>query len=219
MLKQLFNLMVFGGLIFMSSTNLMAQDENAPKSDAPLQVEEVRQLREAAKAINQILSGEDLPEESQATNKVAQKKPTKTPAEVADKALTILSGYIGTAAKTMEKVAPEVWRVMIRQQYAKAIAAPFFAFSMICFTAIYTVVMKRWWRLDEEDKTKAAEGTWTDNYGWHFIMTNALPFLLVMIFGIRTAWCLSYSTQILINPEYYAFSDLLQLLLNKGMVK
>ncbi len=214
MLKQLLGLMIFGGLIFMSSANLMAWDESDSKSDAPLQVEEVRQLREAAKAINQILSGEDGDEKVLIGVGAEYKKPKKTPAEVADKALTILSGYIGTAAKTMEKVAPEVWRVMIRQQYAKAIAAPFFAFSIICFTAIYTVVMKRWWKIEPKDKE--AE---TTEYCWWFVMTNVLPFLLVMIFGIRTAWCLSYSTQILINPEYYAFSDLLQLLLNKGMVK
>ncbi len=219
MLKRLLGLMIFGGLIFMSSANLMAQEE---KTDAPLQTEDLRQLREAAKAINQILGGESLPEEESTTVSKSQqvKKPVKTSAEVADKALNILSGYVGSAAKAMEKVAPEVWRVMIRQQYAKAISAPFFDFAVLFFVGLYVVIIKRWWQLSaEEKKTIEDGGNWSDNAGWHFVMTNCFPFILFMIFGLLAAYNLKSSVQMLVNPEYYAFSDLLQLLLNKGMVK
>lgn len=130
-------------------------------------------------------------------------------AEVADRALSILSGYVGVVAETMKKVAPEVWRIMVRQQYANAIAGPFVPFALIMFVAIYAVVTARWW-----DKTKVEPRS--DEAVARVWLVHVIPFALFIVFGIWTSIRLSYSVQMLINPEYYAFRDLVHILLNKG---
>jgi len=48
-------------------------------------------------------------------------KAEKTMAEVSDRALDLLEKSVTSVAAGVEKAAPQVWRVAVRQQYAKAI--------------------------------------------------------------------------------------------------
>lgn len=132
-------------------------------------------------------------------------------AEVADKALGLLEKYIGKAEQAFKSVAPEVWRVMIKQQYANAVSGVLVSFSLIVILAIYVLVIKTLWK--ELPKTDSDYGF---NWWARFWFIRMIPFALFIIFGIIFSADLANSIKMLINPEYYAFRDLLHIVLNKG---
>lgn len=183
----------------------------------PLSPDDVRKLREAAQMLTDALSGKKTA--SEAPTKVEKKEePQKNVADVADRALSILSGYISSAEQAFKKVAPEVWRIMIRQQYANAIAGPLVPLALIGFFVIFVVVVKRWWpepKLPERSDKDARDEYNADWWG-RFWITNLIPFALCFSFGIWASISIAESIQKFINPEYYAFKDLLQIVLNKG---
>lgn len=181
--------------------NVTATDSEKPA----LTPDQVRQIREQLKEIG------DLVSDPKAATEAKKEEPKKNMAEVADKALSLLSGYVGIVAGVMTKIAPEVWRIMVRQQYANAVAAPFVPLALIGFLAIYMVVIVRWW-----DKTEMEKRSDSDEKPLRLYLVNIIPFALFFIFGIWAAFKLTSSVQMLINPEYYAFRDLVHILLNRG---
>lgn len=199
--------------IYAAEQKTMAVSEKS--DEQALKPEDVKQLREAAAAISTLLdrnkTSADKAQSSQSNEtKKDSEESKKNMADVADRALSLLSGYVGSAAQAMQKVAPEVWRVMIRQQYANAIAYPFFPCVLIFVTVLYMVTIKKWWKKPE------FEGS--DDWVVHFWFTGIIPFVSLVILIIWAGYDLSYSIQMLINPEYFAFKDLLSMLLNRGMI-
>lgn len=196
------------------------------KPEQALKPEDARQLREAASAIIELLGEKKngvIKQRGKENNQKDEETPAKPQinmAEVADKALSLLSGYVGEAAQAMQKVAPEVWRVMIRQQYANAIAKPFFPGVLLFALGILVYWIKRWWVIEtinekathEEKKEHESESV------ARLWITRIIPFALFLILFIWTGSRLSDSVQVLINPEYYAFRDLVRMLLSKGML-
>lgn len=207
-------------LTIVMAAPVMAQTTPAPATakteQPPLSPEDVKRLREAVQAITDALQGK----KSQAEPEKAEKREEaqKNMADVADRALSILSGYISSAEQAFKKVAPEVWRVMIRQQYANAIAYPLIPLALLGFTLIFAVVTKRWWdkskmeeRLEKETNSEA-----TFERGWRFAITSVIPGVLYFFFGIWATIAISGSIRVFINPEYYAFRNLLEIVLNRG---
>lgn len=200
-------LLTIAFLASFATTFVVAQTAS---SEPTLKPEDVRQIREAAKAINDILRSDQKSTDTKDAKQGDKKdEEGKSMADVADRALSILSGYIGSAAQAMQKVAPEVWRVMIRQQYANAVAGPLLPLALIGFTVLYVVTLKRWW-----DKSKVVNNS--DEASARFIFTSLVPFVSYVVCGIWASITIRGSIQMLINPEYYAFRDLLQLVLRSG---
>ena len=219
-------------LVLVSGLALLpafAQTSSAPATvkaeQPPLSPEDVRNLREAAQMITDALQGKK--QQSEPAPKV-EKQPQKNMAEVADRALSILSGYIGSAEQAFRKVAPEVWRIMIRQQIANGIAGPLVPLALIGFITAFVVVVKRRWNEPQrptppgegkrrnEEEMKQAESDYNSEWWTRFWMTGIIPGALYFLFGIWASVRIAGSIQMFINPEYYAFKDLLTIVLQKG---
>lgn len=134
----------------------------------------------------------------------------KTMAEVADKALDMASGLVGEVAATLQKVAPHVWRIMVKQQYAKAAADLVLPWGLVLITFAYMRIMKKRWPIDG--------GAGSDEKTARKIIGSIAPACLAGIFAIWGVIALGDTIKYLINPEFYAIRDLLIMLLNKGQV-
>ncbi|MBP6886018.1 MAG: hypothetical protein KBC02_02135 [Candidatus Pacebacteria bacterium] len=132
---------------------------------------------------------------------------TTTMADVADKVVSLGARAIAQAADSVEKVAPRVWGVMVRQQYAKAIGdltVPSIGFLITLIIFLRTKAYRiRCWSTDSRVSTEE-------------FFFAVLIVALVMITALWLAYALSNSVMYLINPEFYAFRDLLVMILNKG---
>ena len=204
-------------LVIVMVAPVLAQTSATPATKTeqpPLKPEDVKQLREAAQAISDLLAGKKPASEVPAK----KEEPQQNMADVADRALSILSGYISSAEQAFKKVAPEVWRIMIRQQYANAIAGPLIPLALIGFITAFVVIVKRWWPEAKlpEHATADERSEYNDDWWGRFWVTNIIPGVLYFVFGIWASISIASSAQMFINPEYYAFRDLLNIVLQKG---
>lgn len=132
---------------------------------------------------------------------------TKTMAEVSDRALGLLEKSVSTVAAGVEKGAPQVWRVAIRQQYAKAIAlliAPLGWFLAMLVLVVIVFRKARGWIYSSD--------AWQDPGAFIVLLLLLAP---VAISGGILLDRLTSSVLYLVNPEWYALRDLVQLLLGK----
>lgn len=177
---------------------LIAADQPPPAPDAEVSADQRKQLQADLHALAVGLGAEAAPAEG------------KTLAEVSDKALSMLEKSVSTVAAGVEKAAPQVWRVALRQQYARAIAPLIVPFGACCL--LFPLALFAWRK------------------GWAWSLTDGAwetpgPFLLwvgvaaaVLVPGFFLLRQLQESTLLLINPEWYALRDLVQLLLGKSVV-
>ena len=172
---------------------------------------DVVQLKEAAQGLRQVFGIEDKTAKSDqnpAQKQAGEEHPQKTMADVADKAVDMAGRMVGQAAEQIQKVAPDVWRIMIRQQYAKGLADVIVPLCLLGITFVYFKIARKHWKYEEE-----SDG---DLKTVSFLFVNLAPFLCGIALAIWTAIQISSSMMYLINPEFYAIRDMLMLLLNKG---
>lgn len=135
----------------------------------------------------------------------------KSMADVMDKGLDVLTGYVGTLEGVVSKFAPEVWRIMIKQQYAKAISYPLFWGLMLLVPFGVNRLARSGFGVPKE----MSLSEWDDkqNYdGFMFAFTGFIPTVIGIIFAIIFLYNLTEGIMIAINPEYYALRDIIQLL-------
>jgi hypothetical protein len=127
----------------------------------------------------------------------------KTAADVAGQALNMLSAGVSKISDLVQKTAPEVWRIMIRQQYAEVavdvgLSALFLSVAIGVFYAT-----KRYLKI-EEPKQYGDDNDWKHVCKWWVfagILVTSIIFVCNVGFGIGK----------LINPEYYAIKSMLEL--------
>lgn len=139
----------------------------------------------------------------------------KTVGDAANKAVDAVINLTGQVAAGVQKIAPDIWRIMIRQQYAKAasyILLPWGLFVSIMLVAFF--ISKKW-----KDPGGAALKNIDDftERGWRRAVVYVGPTVLCIIVGIWGLNRFSDSIQILINPEYYAIRDLITMLMGRGI--
>lgn len=166
-----------------------------PPTTAQPSAEDIKQAKENIR----VLLGEQKPTPEQGKNV----------ADVMDKGLDMLSGYVGTLEGVVSKFAPEVWRIMVKQQYAKAISYPVFWGLLILLPIGFhwmgrkSVGAKKGQPLYEAD---------TDSDGFLYGLFCILPSVAGMVCGAFFIYYLSQSIMIAVNPEYYALKDIIDLL-------
>ncbi len=141
----------------------------------------------------------------------------KTIAGVMDKAIEKVSDVVGVMAQAINKIAPDVWRIMIKQQYAKAIMNCVVPVGLLLVLFAYMKFIGTYWKPEkEEDQEKEDQSEFTE---WHLRMclVRILPIFLLCCAGLWFFNRLSDSIALLINPEFYAIQDFLRMILNKGM--
>ena len=146
--------------------------------------------------------------------KVEQKKeqPRKTVADVADRALSMVENVTAQLSNTLAKIAPEVWRIMIRQQYAKAAMATIVPFGLIFAILIVVAYIRKYWQPEKRE-----DGSYEDDgEKWGYIwVVRIVPGILLLLDGLWLFNRMSDAIAYLINPEYYAIQDLLRMLLTR----
>jgi hypothetical protein len=207
-MKKYFTLFCF---LFMTSISAssFAQDAAQSPAKSSINVDDVRQLGEQVKALKSLVSDDPKPE-PKPEPKAEPAEQSKSMGDVADKALDMLGGAVGTVADTLKKIGPEVWRIMIIQQYANAarsLAGPLFALIaslIVFFAARKSLAIK-------EDERGYDHSDWRGFKRFLKGVTWFAPCLCALIVAIN----LSEAAAMLINPEYYALKDLLGLLTGK----
>lgn len=212
-------------------------DDPAAGSAVPLgqaiSPEDAQALRRDLGALAQAMDGEEAPAQpgyadapSYAAAPTAAPPaavPTKTTADVADRALTMVNKLIVSVSESMEKVAPEVWRVMIRQQYAKAIGDLVVPLGLFLASIGYWFAMRTPRKNVEMKETAEASFRTSNNPPvdalWYYCTAWAFPMAGMLICGTWTLVCLSDSIKLLLNPEFYAVRDLIILLLQPASLQ
>lgn len=137
-----------------------------------------------------------------AANKAAQSA-TK-PIEVADKALDMVKGAVSSVSETVQKAAPHVWKIMVKQQYIKAATTVMLPWMLFGLVFGYYFYVKKVWVWDPKSHTNTEEAI-----VGRAILVKIVPGVLWIIFGCWGSWALSESLAYILNPEYYAIRDML----------
>ncbi|OGZ07085.1 MAG: hypothetical protein A3C93_01665 [Candidatus Lloydbacteria bacterium RIFCSPHIGHO2_02_FULL_54_17] len=198
----LFSLALSLGAVSLFSAPARAQSESNNAVSKEDQEEMRRQLQTLADAF------EVKKPEAKAEQKKEQ--PKKTVADVADRALSMVENVTAQLSNTLSKVAPEVWRIMIRQQYAKAAMATIVPLGTLFAIFIVVAYIRKYWRPDNGDTFSDDDEKW--GYIW---VTRIIPGVLLLLNGLWLFNRMSDAIAYLINPEYYAIQDLLRMLLTR----
>ncbi len=210
----------------LAAGSISAQTPQAtPESGSAIDHEDAKKIQDGVKKLAKAF---DVPATQAATPAPAapvpvaqQNPPQKSMADVADKALDMFSGVVGQISDALKKVAPEVWRIMIRQQYAKAVGhliTPWGVFILIFLLRLY--FRRNWYcsKRTQPEGEKKEIAMCEDCRAWRAaIMTFAAP-LAMLVMGIWGVIAISHTVLYLINPEYYAIRDLLEMILRSGAV-
>jgi len=150
---------------------------------AALQTEIERAVRQAAGEAEQRLT-------EQASDQLSA-------ANVAERALDMLGTLATTASERIEAISPDVWRIMVRQQYANGIV-------LIAIPLLLALLLVVYW--------KAADKIIKDR-DCREIFAAAVPLLALIGVGIALAVCVPVAIARFVNPEYYAIADLLRMIM------
>lgn len=203
-MKKFFLLFAF--LFMLSFAKPSFAQESAAKDS--ISAEDVRQLGGQIRALREIVSDNPKPEPK--AEPKPEPKPEKTMADVSDKALDMLGAAVGTVAETLKKIGPEVWRIMIIQQYAKAAQILFgYIFALIASLIIFFAARKGLAIKEDEQGYDAKD--WRGFKIFLKGVTWFVPCLCALLVAIN----LPDAIAMLINPEYYALKDLLGLMTGK----
>lgn len=194
-------------LILCLLTGGVAQAQGASvTATAGMSQEDTKKLSESLSRLADAMNGAQ--QKRQATGTQAG----MSMAEVADKALEMAGTAIAQTVEQLENVAPTVWRVMVRQQYAKAIGDLIPAWGLCLLFLIATTTLR-----SKQKKDWETEG-WNqsnDEEGVHgaILVIGGLLMVLSGTFGI---YALADSVKYFVNPEFYALKDLILILTGNG---
>lgn len=122
---------------------------------------------------------------------------TKEAVDTADKALDMLSSFATTISESIEKLAPEVWRIMIRQQFAEAVTSAILSAILLGISIATYKVSRAFWVKEESDG------------GWEALSAVSYALTLGLLIGVVSNGL--NATKLFLNPEYYAIKDLLDM--------
>lgn len=136
----------------------------------------------------------------------------KTVAGVADRALDMVENVTVSISNSLKTMAPEVWRIMIRQQYAKAISGPLGPLGwIIAALLLWKIGWATWPKMAGESFD--SKGEMTDagfNNICRVVFLKAIPLITITISTLFLVGEIRDSILYLVNPEYYAIKDLLE---------
>lgn len=199
-----------------------AQSDPAPSSSAvtPNQVmsgDDIAKLREQMNAISKALGNASPPAPADSSKPAA---PPKSMSEVASKAVDMMGSgankvvdmigsAVGTLSTNLSKIAPQVWRIMIIQQYAKAANELIVPILLLVLTGVVAIVLRK-----NFPPPPAWTERWTDADSLRLWLRTIIPTLFLCWFGVWFVVGMSEAVRYLINPEYYAIKDILMLITN-----
>lgn len=134
----------------------------------------------------------------------ADDKPAKTAVDVADQALTMLSGAASKISDMLQKTAPEVWRIMIRQQYTEAVRDTSVSALFLLLTVVTYFSTRKYLKIDETVWKYSTEQDWKHVCKWFILGGNLVAAIVFICY-------LAGSIGQVMNPEYYAIKNMFEL--------
>jgi len=187
----------------------LAEESAQPPVQQAMTPDEQAKVRQQMQALAKAMGiTPEQPAQPAAAASQPQPAKEKTVAEVADKALDMVNGLVVSVSQALQKVAPEVWRIMVRQQYAKAASGCVVPASLLLLVLVFWFILRKKWVLDKDVRHDDEERIARIWIAW------VVPCVLGFIFSIWLAVRLSDSITYLINPEFYAVRDLLLMIMN-----
>ena len=182
-----------------SKSTLQQEVGASPTTENPsgLTPEDVKQLQESAQGLRQVFGIEQsvAPVSVQTTTPQAASRPTM--AEVADKAVDIVNRMVVSAVESIQKVAPDVWRIMIKQQYARAagdLMVP--AGLLITVLVLNATYLRRLRMLSTECKERAVEKKKARDTETSDGRRRGLDDEIKQAEGVVAAWVLGYGVPV-----------------------
>lgn len=158
--------------------------------------------------------------DSSEEDKASTPKPSgKNMADVANRVIDIVSKSTATIAETVQKAAPEVWKIMVKQQFASALANLIAPIGTIVLVVIAAAVCTSVWPKPVYDSLTVVKDGETANggfYAWYFFF-RIVPIVTSVVAGGVLINEMTRSVKKMINSPYYATRDLLQMLLGRSI--
>jgi len=222
--------------LLIASTKAVAEDTTAPavtvseaaKDPAVGQVaqpDDVAEMRQEIKTLTALLAAQQTQPvspapSSPATQTLAAQPPATTMTQVADKALLVANeridqilnatgNLVGQLSKVVQEVAPQIWHIMIKQQYVKAISGLVLPLALLGVIITYMVAMNtKFWKKPDDERDGSDAATARIALCW------VVPTILSLAFATWSAFALSNSICYAVNPEYYAVRDIMVMITN-----
>ncbi len=194
MLKRIIVIAVTAGISSFAHAGAPDGGVAAPSPPRP----DTAQLRAQVQALAETLGVKQAapPEEKQ-----------RTAVDVADRVLDMFGSAVVSVASQIEQHAPLLWKVMVKQQYAKAVADVIPSLGWILVALLAHFVVRRKWQKPSDNTEEGLQ------FLWHFV-TWVVPLALGIIGVSSFVVSASDSVKFVINPEYYAVRDILLMVMN-----
>lgn len=212
-MKRMTAVLAFITLLLFSSSVVWAQKNASADSISQQREQEIKSGLQAMASYVLKYTPPDTLHPADSTSASAH----KTWANVLDKALDMFSSTISEIAGTVEKAAPAIWKIMVRQQYAKAAGELIVPMGILIFIVFIYFYMKKKWTpaVDNtvDEMIASSDHGWA--WGWRIFCTKFLPLLGGIITGGFLIDAIQKAVLLGLNPYYYAIRDILVLLLGK----
>lgn len=194
----------------LAMTTILTTAHADESTTAPVSAESAAELRKSVEDLGKMF-GVETPEPPVPSPETALT--TKSVADVMDKAVDKISNVVASMAKALDDVAPEVWRIMMKQQYAKAVINCVVPLGILFVLYCYVSIVGKAWNPPGPAPDRSGSDEWTTRMA----LVRVIPTILASAVGIWFFNRFADSVAYLINPEFYAIQDLLRMILNKGM--
>lgn len=149
-----------------------------------------------------------------------------TVGDALDKGLDMAKETVVYLAGKIEQVAPQLWRVLVVQQYVKGATSLINPLGFLLVILLYRRLLLKWWKPqpgDDDPKERAfTEAVGEDEIpfptrkGWRGLLSIAVPLAMLVIGGIWFCSSITDAAGYFINPNYYALKDIITLVKNPG---
>jgi hypothetical protein len=221
------SLFIILALMIGISIPVISYADTAPSASVNQTItpEDAAKMREQIVALSKALGNPEptKPAASATPAPSASATPT-TAAEVASKAIDMMGSgankvvdmignAVGTLSANLAKIAPEVWRIMIMQQYAKAANVIVVPILLLILTGAVTIVLRK-----NFPPPPPWEKDWDQGDCFRLWVRTIIPTIFMCWFGCWFVSGVSDGIRYLINPEFYAIKDILMLITDPSSV-
>jgi hypothetical protein len=147
----------------------------------------------------------------------------KTVGDALDKGLDMAKETVIYLAGKIEQVAPQLWRVLVIQQYVKGAMSLINPFGFLLVVLLYRHLVLKWWKpLPSDDDPaepiidKESDENPFTHKGWRGVFTIVIPLVMLVIGGVWLYSSITDAAGYFINPNYYALKDIIGLVRSPG---
>jgi len=143
----------------------------------------------------------------------------KSIVDVLDKGVDKISGFVTSLEGMISKYSPEVWRIMVTQQYSKAVGYPlYYALVVLVILIIGRVIGKCFGvtsikgifvPTDADMNGREHYDIYKPRYWFRVFGAGVVPIAIAIPFIFAFLYYATESIMIVVNPEYYAIKDII----------